>query len=195
MHASPAESVGKPALRASILERRRQRSDRDRTEAAHAIAAHLLAVTVARAPVVAVYLSMDSEPGTAPLIAGLLQRGTRVIVPVVLPERALAWVDYDPAARTSVSPLGVLEPDGEHLPADALLTAGLVVVPALAVDHRGTRLGRGAGYYDRALAQVTAPVCALLYSDELIDHVPAEIHDRAVDLVATEAGVFRVFPG
>lgn len=185
----------KAELRASILARRRGRTDQERTEVAHAIAQHLLGAAISRTDTVATYLSMDSEPGTAPLIAGLLHRGTRVLVPVVQPGHELHWVAYDPAARTSSSPLGMLEPEGEHLRADALASAGLVVVPALAVDHRGTRLGRGAGYFDRALAHVTAPVCALLYSDELIDHVPAQIHDHAVDLVATEAGIFRVFPG
>jgi 5-formyltetrahydrofolate cyclo-ligase len=185
----------KAELRAAILERRRQRSDEARTEAAHAIAAHLLAAAVSQADTVATYLSMASEPGTGPLIAGLLARGTRVIVPVVRPEHQLRWVTYDPAARAARSPLGIDEPDGELLGADALTEAGLVVVPALAVDERGTRLGRGAGYFDRALAQVTAPVCAVVYSDELIDHLPVEVHDRPVDLVATDAGIFRVFHG
>jgi 5-formyltetrahydrofolate cyclo-ligase len=185
----------KAALRASVFAKRRGRSDHDRTETAHAIAGHLLAAAVSHTPTVATYLSMNSEPGTAPLIAGLLARGTRVIVPVVEPDHQLAWVEYDPSARAESSPLGVVEPDGARLGPEAIAEAGLIVVPALAVDLRGTRLGRGAGYYDRALGHATAPVCALLFSDELIEHVPAEIHDRPVDLVATEAGIFRVFPG
>lgn len=185
----------KQALRAGILKRRRARRPEDRTEAAHAIAAHLLAAGVSQVETVATYLSMESEPGTAPLIAGLLSRGTRVLVPVVEPDHVLAWVEYDPTARAEESPLGVLEPEGARQGSEALASAGLVIVPALAVDHHGTRLGRGAGYFDRALAHATAPVCAVVFADELIDHVPAEVHDRRVDLVATEAGIFRVFPG
>lgn len=190
-----SRDVTKTELRTEILRRRRGRAETEYTEAAHAIAAHLLAAPVTQTGTIAVYLSMASEPGTAPLIAGLMARGTRVLVPVVKPDHHLEWVAYDPAARTRESPLGITEPEGEPLGADALAEAGLVIVPALAVDHRGTRLGRGAGYYDRALAHITAPVCAVVFSDELIEHIPAEIHDRSVDLVATEAGIFRVFPG
>ena len=192
---SASRDVAKSALRAEILGRRRARPESEHSAAAHAIASHLLAAAFARTDTIALYLSMESEPGTAPLIAGLLARGTRVLVPVVRPEHQLAWVAYDPAARTHESPLGITEPDAEPLGPGALDEAGLIIVPALAVDHRGTRLGRGAGYYDRALAHVSAPVCAVVFSDELIESIPAEIHDRAVDLVATEAGIFRVFPG
>ena len=66
----------------------------------------------------------------------------------------------------------------------------LVVVPALAVDRRGNRLGRGAGFYDRALAgSRPATVVAVIYDDELLDTVPAEAHDVPVHAVLTPAGL------
>ena len=68
----------------------------------------------------------------------------------------------------------------------------VVIVPALAVDHAGYRLGRGAGYYDRALAGVRAPLCALVFSHELLPEVPHEPHDVPVQLAVTPGGVFRV---
>jgi len=68
-----------------------------------------------------------------------------------------------------------------------------VLVPALAVDPAGNRLGRGGGSYDRALARVTPGtfVCALLYDGEVVDRVPADDHDRRVDAAVTQKGLTR----
>lgn len=182
----------KGALRASILQRRASLSDDDRTAAATAIAAHLATAAFTQVPTVAAYLSMGSEPGTGPLIEELLARGTEVIVPVASAEGTLDWVRYAPDAPLTRSSLGVPEPDGPHLGPDAIASAGLVIAPALAVDHAGWRLGRGAGYFDRALAHAHGPICAVVYADELLPAVPHEDHDVPVDLVVTEAGIFRV---
>ena len=196
----------KGALRASILQRRASLSDDDRTAAATAIAAHLATAAFTQVPTVAAYLSMGSEPGTGPLIEALLARGTEVIVPVASAERTLDWVRYAPDARLTRSSLGVPEPDGPRLGTDAIAGVGLVIAPALAVDHAGWRLGRGAGYFDRALAHARGggtsrcdarfaqrgTICALVYADELLPVVPHEDHDVPVDLVVTEAGIFRV---
>ena len=70
----------------------------------------------------------------------------------------------------------------------------LPVAPALAVDHAGHRLGRGAGYYDRALVSVRAPVCALVFTDELLSFVPHEPLDIPVQMAVTPGGLFRVPP-
>jgi 5-formyltetrahydrofolate cyclo-ligase len=182
----------KAALRLSVLERRARRSESERDSAAQAIAAHLAGAAFAQAPTVAAYLSMGSEPGTGPLINLLLTRGTEVIVPVTASDGGLDWVRYEPDAPLTRSPLGVPEPDGPRLGADALAGAGLVIAPALAVDHAGWRLGRGAGYFDRALSHARGPICALVHADELVPVVPHEPHDVPVQLVVTEAGIFRV---
>jgi 5-formyltetrahydrofolate cyclo-ligase len=182
----------KGALRASILQRRAALSDDDRAAAATAIAAHLATAAFAQVPTVAAYLSMGSEPGTSPLIEALHARGTEVIVPVASAEGTLDWVRYAPDAPLTQSSLGVPEPDGPRLGPDAIAGVGLVIAPALAVDHAGWRLGRGAGYFDRALGHARGPVCALVYADELLPVVPHEDHDVPVDLVVTEAGIFRV---
>lgn len=192
MDGSGLTGDAKAALRTSILERRKQRSDAARAEAAEAIAAHLLAAPFSRVDRVAIYLSMATEPGTAGIIDGFVGRGAEVIVPTGGPNRTLNWVRFDPTATLTVSPLGVPEPSGPRLGSDALTGAGLIIVPALAVDHRGCRLGRGAGYFDRALPATSAPICALVYADELVASVPHQAHDVRVDLVVTEAGVFRV---
>ena len=192
MQEPAADRGAKGALRESILQRRAGRSDDDRAAAAEAIAAHLAAAAFARVPRVAAYLSMGHEPGTGPLIETLLARGAEVIVPVTSTAGELDWVRYAPDAHLIRSGLGVQEPDGPRLGADAIADAGLVIVPALAVDHAGWRLGRGAGYFDRALVRAGGPICALVYADELLPVVPHEDHDVPVDLVVTEAGLFRV---
>ncbi|GAA3515455.1 5-formyltetrahydrofolate cyclo-ligase [Aeromicrobium panaciterrae] len=185
--------MSKDELRGELLRRRRDMTEAVRTEAAEAIALHLLAAPViSTARRVACYVSMATEPGTAPLIAGLMARGVEVVVPLSLADGTLDWVTYDPAAPTTVTPLGIAEPDGEPLGASALDDCALIVVPALAVDHAGHRLGRGAGYYDRALAETTRPLCALVFTHELLESVPHEPHDIPVSMAATPNGLFRV---
>jgi 5-formyltetrahydrofolate cyclo-ligase len=183
----------KAQMRHELLARRRLMSPAERADSAEAIALHALALPlVARAQRVACYLSMPSEPGTASLIAGLQARGIEIVVPISLSDHTLDWVALQPSAPLSVNPLGIHEPDGPRLGAEALDACQAIIVPALAVDHAGHRLGRGAGYYDRALAAASAPVCALVYAHELLPEVPHEPHDIAVALAITPSGVFRV---
>jgi 5-formyltetrahydrofolate cyclo-ligase len=79
------------------------------------------------------------------------------------------------------------EPTGPRLGRDALQAAEVVLVPALAVDARGIRLGRGGGYYDRALARLapSALVVALLYEGELCEQLPALPYDQPVRAALT----------
>lgn len=165
----------------------------DRAQAAEAIALHVLALpVVARARRVACYLSMTSEPGTGPTIEGLHERGIEVVVPVSLPDGTLDWVAHEAGAPVAVTTMGIPEPDGPRLGPQAVESCDVVLLPALAVDHAGHRLGRGAGYYDRALATVRAPLCAMVFTHELLPTVPHEPHDVAVHLAVTPSGVFRV---
>jgi 5-formyltetrahydrofolate cyclo-ligase len=185
--------VTKDELREELLQRRRGMDADVRAEAADAIALHLLAAPViSSARRVACYVSMATEPGTEPLIAGLMSRGVEVIVPLSLPDGTLDWVAYDPAAPTTVTTLGISEPAGDPLGASAVEDCALIIVPALAVDHAGHRLGRGAGYYDRALATVTRPLCALVFTHELLESVPHEPHDIPVAMAVTPDGIFRI---
>ncbi|MFO6451617.1 MULTISPECIES: 5-formyltetrahydrofolate cyclo-ligase [unclassified Aeromicrobium] len=181
----------KTNLRRLLAARRRDRTTADRAGAAEAIALHAAALpALVRARRVAAYLSLPSEPGTEPLIDLLTGRGVEVLVPLGRPDRSMDWVVHEPGA-VSVGALGVPEPTGPPLGAGALATCDVALVPGLAVDHAGNRLGRGAGYYDRALAGFPGVVCAVVFDDELVEHVPHEAHDHPVDLVLTPAGVFR----
>lgn len=188
---SSSVALSKELLRASHLSHRIERAVDERSRAAEAVAAHAAGMAaLSRATRVASYLSMPSEPGTGPLHDLLAQRGIEVIVPRSLPDRTMEWVQLADTAPHR-GELGVPEPTGPACPADALASCDVVFVPALAVDHQGHRLGRGAGYYDRALTDARAVLCAVVFSDELLPQVPHEAHDITMDLALTPDGVFR----
>lgn len=194
---TPRQSVEarKTALRDGLLTARRRRPLTEIGEVARAIADHLLATAqVRRAATVAAYVSVGTEPGTGPLLEGLSATGTRVLLPVLLPDGDLDWAVYAGPGSLVRARLGLLEPVGPRLGPDAVATADAVLVPALAVDREGVRLGRGGGSYDRALARVPVGtfVCALLHDDELLEEVPRAEHDRRVTAVATPRGVSPV---
>ncbi|MGB9011660.1 MAG: 5-formyltetrahydrofolate cyclo-ligase, partial [Aeromicrobium sp.] len=158
-----------------------------------AIAQHAAATPAfGRARRVAVYLSMSSEPGTGPLIEELFTRGIEVVAPISLPDHTLDWSLVEPGAPTTTAPIGMDEPIGPRLGPGTPSTCDLIVLPALAVAHDGHRLGRGAGFYDRALAGVDVPRCALVFAHEVLPDVPHEDHDLPMQMALTPQGLFRV---
>ena len=177
----------KDELRQLALERRSARSVADIRSAGSAIAGRASAFAV-RARKVAAFLSTPTEPPTRPLLAALLGAGCEVIVPVVVGAR-LDWASYTVGIEVRTTDLGVEEPRGERLGPDALDDVDVVLLPALLVDREGNRLGRGRGYYDRAIAGVTARTVAVVFDDELVDRVPVEPHDRRVSGVLRPAGL------
>ncbi len=129
---------------------------------------------------VCAYLPVGSEPGSAELPEALRAAGHEVLLPVVPAEPgALDWARYDGPEQLGAGPIGLREPTGRRLGPTAISRARLVLVPALGVDRRGVRIGKGAGYYDRSLPLATpgVPLVALLYAEELVDRLPAEDHD------------------
>lgn len=149
---------------------------------------------VVAASTVACYLSTPSEPGTGPLVSALKARGSTVLLPVITPD-VLDWAPYRPDALAA-GPLGISEPVGERLGPDALSAADVVICPGLAADRQGNRLGRGRGYYDKALALLAPPTLRviLLYDDEIVDVVPTEPHDVPMDVVVTPGRTLRRRP-
>lgn len=140
--------------------------------------------------VIAAYVPIGSEPGGPELpdvLREALPSTSSLLLPVLLPDGDLDWAPYDSPTSLSPGARGLLEPTGHRLGRTAISRADLVVVPALAVDRCGVRLGRGGGSYDRALARVagTAFTVALLHDGELLDTVPAEPHDRRVRAAIT----------
>ncbi|MGY2700423.1 5-formyltetrahydrofolate cyclo-ligase [Nocardioides sp. HB32] len=186
------QSPAKIAVRDRLLTARNRRPIAEVGAAAQKLAEHLLTtVDVRRAATVAAYVSMNGEPGTGPLLDGLRRAGKRVILPVLLPDGDLDWAVYRDAGDLAPARLGLLEPIGERLGPDAVATADVVIVPALAVSPTGVRLGRGGGSYDRALGRVPVGTftCALLYDGEIGLDIPVEPHDRPVLFAATPSGL------
>jgi 5-formyltetrahydrofolate cyclo-ligase len=142
---------------------------------------------------VAAYVSFGREPGTGVLLDALAAAGKRVILPLLLPDNDLDWAAYTGPHDLASARRGLLEPTGPPLGEDAIATADVVVVPGLAVDRTGVRLGRGSGSYDRALARVPRGTftCVVLNDDEVLDAVPAAPHDRRVTAAVTEQRLLR----
>ncbi|WP_409436636.1 5-formyltetrahydrofolate cyclo-ligase [Mycobacterium sp. SMC-14] len=174
--------AAKSALRARLLaDRRAVPPDVHAAEAA-ALAEHLQQLA-GRATTVCAYVPVGSEPGSIEMLARLTRRGVRVLLPVVRTDDAgtplaLLWGEYRPDSLVTAR-FGLLEPPQPWLAAEALAEADLIVVPAVAVDRRGARLGRGAGFYDRSLQwrRPQIPLVAVVRDAELLDKLPAEAHD------------------
>lgn len=188
-----ADAAGKTSVRAQLLARRAGLSATARETAAKQVLDHLLTTLSAlpRAPqaalVVAAYVPFGAEPGGPGLPAALRTTGARVLLPVLLPDNDLDWAEYRFDTDLAVGRRRLWEPVGPRLGPAAVREAALVVVPALAVDRAGVRLGRGGGSYDRVLARVPdrARTVALLHDGELVDHLPAQPHDQRVGAVIT----------
>jgi 5-formyltetrahydrofolate cyclo-ligase len=174
------DGTAKVRLRAELIAARRLRTD-DAIE--HARVGIRRAVierySMQRWTCVAGYVPLRTEPGSIELLDHLARRGSRVLVPVVLPDRDLDWREWRPGGSPTES-LGI----------NAISAADAVLVPALAVAHDGTRLGRGGGSYDRALARVRdeVPAVALIYRDEFVTDLPRDSWDRPVSAVVTPNG-------
>ncbi|MFH9754940.1 5-formyltetrahydrofolate cyclo-ligase [Streptomyces griseus] len=191
------KASAKNSLRRELLAARALLTKEDAVRSAAVLAAAALGLPeLADARTVAAYVSVGREPGTRALLEALRGRGVRVLLPVLLPDNDLDWAAYEGPEHLLPAGRGLLEPDGPRLGRDAVLDADTVLLPGLAVDGAGMRLGRGGGSYDRVLARLTAAgahpaLVVLLYDDEVVARVPSEPHDHPVDAVVTPAGARR----
>ncbi len=184
--------VGKEDLRAQSLAARRGLSDAVRRAEAELLRGHL-AEAVGAARVVAAYVPVGTEPGKPEMLDTLLHLCETVLLPVTGTgpggePRPLRWGRYQPG-RLAEGRFGLREPAGPSLPAAALARAQVVLVPALAVDRRGGRLGRGGGFYDRSLP-LCAPgtrLVAVVRDGEFVDELPCDPHDVPMTHALTPA--------
>ncbi|MFE9925786.1 5-formyltetrahydrofolate cyclo-ligase [Streptomyces sp. NPDC005774] len=197
-----ADDRGKRALRQEILLARGKLTADDVRDSATALAGRALGLPeLSHARTVAAYVSVGSEPGTSALLDALRARGVRALLPALLPDNDLDWGPYTGGesltrVRHGGGRMTLLEPSGERLGPDAVTGADVVLLPGLAVDARGMRLGRGGGSYDRVLARLERAdahpaLVVLLYDTEVVERVPEEPHDRPVHAVVTPSGVRR----
>lgn len=174
----------KQVWRTRVLAARRSLSDDVRAAEAEALTRALLAVT---GEVVCAFVPVGHEPGSPELPDVLRAAGRRVLLPVVTGSGLLDWAEHTGRDTLRQGRYRVLEPTGPRLGPATLSTVDVVLLPALAVDRLGTRLGRGGGHYDRSLRLVApgTPVLAVVRDAELVDRLPVEPHDMPVSGVIT----------
>ncbi len=159
-------------------------------------AAHLLQTPeLLAAKTISAYWGTDHEPAPQGIFAQLHDRGITILLPIVNADWSLDWGVFE-GQDSLIERRGLWEPS-QALGREAIAKADVVIAPGLRVDHRGVRLGQGAGCYDRALA-IASPaawVVVLLHDGEISDDtLPEEPHDRRVDSVATASGIIRFDP-
>ncbi|WP_225725694.1 MULTISPECIES: 5-formyltetrahydrofolate cyclo-ligase [unclassified Nocardia] len=139
---------------------------------------------------VCAYVPVGDEPGSTAMLDALRAAHARVLLPITGAPGPLLWSEYEGRNSLRRAKFGLLEPTGATLPASAVGWAELILVPALAVDRRGVRLGRGAGYYDRTLAAARpdARLVAVVRDDEVVDELPEEPHDLRMGWALTPRG-------
>lgn len=185
----------KARLRSELMAARRAVPQSLRRKESRQICDHL-AAAVDGAATVCAYVPMGTEPGSPEILDVLSRLCPTVLLPVAVTapdgrHLPLQWGRYRPGQLTR-GPFGALEPAEPWLPPSALTSAGVVLVPALAVDRTGIRLGRGGGFYDRSLPMRArgARLIAVVRDDEVLAHVPGEPHDvRMTHVLTPRAGL------
>lgn len=193
--ASDDVSHDKRALRAELRERRRTRPAHVVDAANEGFTRRLIELaTQTDARTISAYLSTSFEPNTRPFLNWALADGRRVLLPIARQDGLLDWAEGDGETETE-GLYGLPEPVGGILGPIAINDADLILIPASAVDRRGTRMGWGRGYFDRTLGSMekSPPVFAVVFDDEILDEVPREVHDAPVDGAVTPTRILR-FP-
>lgn len=188
----------KRALRAELRERRRIRPRHERELAAEQLTRQLIALVSSLDPTrLSCYLSTPDEPPTRAFLAWAADHGIEVLLPVSRDDGLLDWAPLPSSGADALDELldvaGMPVPDAGLLSPLAINDAGLILVPAAAVDRSGMRMGWGRGYFDKTLGSMDRrpPVFAVVFDDELVDALPSEPHDEGVDGVVTPSGIVR----
>ena len=185
---------GKPVTRRTVLSRRDAMTANERAAASELIAeraSQLIAGSLQSGAAIALYAPKGSEVDTALVDASARARGLRVAYPrVVDGDRRLELREATPEALVP-SRFGLREPVGGEVVAIAEIAA--FVVPGLAFDRAGWRIGWGRGHYDATLAAATPSALriGLAFECQLIDEVPHDPHDARLHYVVTEAATYR----
>ena len=180
----------KDQLRTTLLRRLQQQKEDDRRRRSEAIRRKVFRLTAfRRARTVCCYVALPYEVQTWRMIEEMLSKGKRVVVPVMQPRTKRLRISevQDPASELSRGAFGVWEPVPKAYRPVRVRDVDLVLVPGLAFDRRGHRLGHGHGYFDRFLARVpkTTPTVGLAFRFQLLDRLPIAAHDHAVSTILT----------
>ena len=159
--------------------RRRLRAQREERYVEHNLLHLLNLPEISQAQVIASYYSFGTEPSTIELNHAILEKGKTLLLPRINGE-VIDWIQWDGSAETLQENGKFHEPTGELF--TNLDSIDLVLVPALAIDPDGFRLGQGGGFYDRALPQLRAWKHGIVYNYERMEHdLPREPWDVPMD--------------
>jgi len=172
------------------MRRLQQQKEADRRRRSEAIRRKLFRLTAfRRAKTVCCYVALPYEVQTWRMIEAMRSNGKRVVVPVTQrrTKRLQLSEVRDPSAELIPGAFGVWEPVPSARRPVRVDDIDLVLVPGLAFDRRGHRLGHGEGYFDRFLSRVpsTTPTIGLAFRFQLLDHLPTTAHDHAVQTILT----------
>ena len=154
------------------------------------LAAHADALKVPPGFVVGGYAALPGEADPAALLAELAERSAALALPrVVTKDAPLVFHRFEPGTPLAPGAYGIPEPD----PAWPLVTPAIVLVPLLAFDAAGHRLGYGGGYYDRTLASLRAghaiTAVGVAYAGQEVENLPYDTFDEPLDMILTETGL------
>ncbi len=177
--------VQKHAIRQQVFQRLNTQQEDTRRRKSGIIRRRLTRLAAFRhAKTVCCYVSLPYEVDTRRLITQMLVMGKRVVVPKVARKRLILSEVQDPARDLAPGRFGVWEPIPQAVRPVSVEELDLVVVPGVAFDRDGHRLGHGFGYFDRFLARVPdVPTVGLCFDFQLFDRLPRHPHDRAVQTV------------
>jgi 5-formyltetrahydrofolate cyclo-ligase len=189
------ERQAKQALRKRVAAWRDGLSEARRNADGARLAARVLALECYReARTVLLYFAIGSEPATADLVRAVLNDGKTLVMPRIADgDLVLHRVD-DPATDLAEGVWGIREPLPDR-PRVAPKAVDLFLLPGLAFDPSGGRLGYGRGYFDRTLAGAPGVKAALAFDGQVVERVPTGPHDVAVDLVVTPTRLIRCGAG
>jgi 5-formyltetrahydrofolate cyclo-ligase len=194
---SHAIADAKRAMRAELRERRQILSQSARDAAAQGIRDQLDAlVERLGARSISCFLSIPTEPGTREFVAGAVDRGIRVLLPITRADGLLDWSVATPDGDIAEGMFGLPEPVGEVLGPIAVNDVDLLIIPAAAVDRSGMRLGWGRGFFDKTIGSMEKcpPVYAVVFDSEVVDEVPRDIHDQPVTGIVTPTQTITLAP-
>ena len=182
----PSCIAAKKTLRAQLRSRVAAMPARDRAESDRILCHRFLKLPqVAAAGTLLLFWGMGGEPDTRPILEVLWKEGKGVLLPKCLPDHILEARLVRSPQELVPGTYGIPEP-GARCPAVDRSKIDLILVPAVAFDRTGQRLGQGGGYYDRYLADYGGRTVGLCRDAVLQDHLPVEAHDQGVELVLTE---------
>ncbi len=195
IHIKMSKARKKQSLRNELLEKRALLDERKRSSASLSVQKRFIeSVEYKEAKRLALYAGCSGEVMTDALIDEAVAEGKDVFLPKVVcnKDAQIIFLRARGTEELVAGPYGIPEPGDAGLEPAKLELFDCIVVPGIAFDAKGARLGYGKGYYDRALAAASGTIVGLAFEFQLVEEVPTEPHDVRADLVITESRIIRV---